>query len=129
LISFFYQEALKLDGHKVLAEDDFRYPGPKPHSTVSAIVMLADAVESASRSLEQPTPTHIRATVEKIVAARLADGQLDESELSLRELGIVRECFIKALNSVYHIRPTYPVSDARLVIPYLSAHPTETKSN
>jgi putative nucleotidyltransferase with HDIG domain len=129
LISFFYQEALKLDEHKVLAEDDFRYPGPKPHSKVAAIVMLADAVESASRSLEEPTPTSIRSMVEKIVASRLADGQLDECELTLVEIRLVKESLIKALNSIFHIRPTYPENDEQYVVPYLSTHSAETKSN
>ncbi len=129
LISFFYREALKLDGHNVLEEDDFRYPGPKPHSKVAAIVMLADAVESASRSLEDPTPTNIRALVEKIVSARVADGQLDECELSLRQVYLVAESLTKALNSVFHIRPTYPEDVEQAVIPYLSTHSAETKSN
>jgi putative nucleotidyltransferase with HDIG domain len=129
LISFFYQEAIKLDEHKVLAEDDFRYPGPKPHGKVPAIIMLADAVESASRSLGEATPTSIRATVEKIVAARLADGQLDECDLSLAEIHTVKESLIKALSSIFHIRPTYPENDEKYAVPYLSTHSAETKSN
>jgi putative nucleotidyltransferase with HDIG domain len=128
LISFFYQEAIKSDGHKVLAEDDFRYPGPKPRSKVSAIVMLADAVESASRSLDEPTPTNIRSMVEKIVAARLADGQLDECDLTLAEIHVVKESLIKALSSIFHIRPTYPEDAEQYVVPYLSTHSAETKS-
>jgi putative nucleotidyltransferase with HDIG domain len=129
LISFFYQAALKMDEHKVLEEDNFRYPGPKPRSKVAAIVMLADAVESASRSLEQPTPTSIRSLVEKIISARRDDGQLDESELTLREIQVVKESLIKGLNSVFHIRPTYPDDAEPYVIPYLSTHSAETKSN
>jgi len=129
LISFFYQEALKLDEHKVLAEDDFRYPGPKPRGKVSAVVMLADAVESASRSLVEPTPTSIRSLVEKIVNARLDDGQLDECDLTLAEIHLVKENLIKALNSIFHIRPTYPEDGETYVVPYLSTHSAETKSN
>jgi putative nucleotidyltransferase with HDIG domain len=129
LISFFYQEAIKLDEHKVLAEDDFRYPGPKPHGKVPAIVMLADAVESASRSLHEPTPTSIRSMVEKMVAGRLADGQLDECDLTLAEVYLVKESLIKALNSIFHIRPTYPEDGEQYVVPYLSTHSAETKSN
>ncbi len=129
LISFFYQEAIKLDEHRVLAEDDFRYPGPKPHAKVSAIIMLADAVESASRSLDEPTPTNIRSMVEKIVSSRLADGQLDECELTLAEIQLVKESLIKALNSIFHIRPTYPEDGEQYVVPYLSTHSAETKSN
>lgn len=127
LISFFYQEALKLDEHKVLDEDDFRYPGPKPHGKIAAIIMLADAAESATRALEQPTPTHIRSTVEKIIAARLQDGQLSECDLSLREIGVIEEVFIKNLTSIYHVRPTYPHKDDQFVVPYLSSHTAETK--
>jgi putative nucleotidyltransferase with HDIG domain len=127
LISFFYQEALKLDEHKVLAEDDFRYPGPKPRGKIAAIIMLADAAESATRALEQPTPTSIRSTVEKITAARLQDGQLSECDLSLREIGVIEEVFIKNLTSIYHVRPTYPHKDDQLVVPYLSSHTAETK--
>ncbi len=129
LISFFYQEAIKLDEHRVLAEDDFRYPGPKPHGKISAIIMLADAVESASRSLDEPTPTNIRSMVEKIVSARLTDGQLDECELTLAEIQLVKESLIKALNSIFHIRPTYPEDGEQYVVPYLSTHSAETKSN
>ena len=129
LISFFYHEALKLDEHRVLAEDDFRYPGPKPHGKVSAIVMLADAVESASRSLDEPTPTNIRSLVEKIVSGRLADGQLDACDLTLAEVHVVKESLIKALNSIFHIRPTYPEDGQQYVVPYLSTHSAETKSN
>jgi putative nucleotidyltransferase with HDIG domain len=129
LISFFYQEALKLDEHRVLAEDDFRYPGPKPHGKVSAIIMLADAVESASRTIDEPSPTAIRSMVEKIVSSRLADGQLDECELTLAEIQLVKESLIKALNSIFHIRPTYPEDGGQYVVPYLSTHSAETKSN
>ncbi len=129
LISFFYQEALKLDEHRVLAEDDFRYPGPKPHGKVSAIIMLADAVESASRTLDEPSPTAIRSMVEKIVSSRLADGQLDECDLTLAEIQLVKESLIKALNSIFHIRPTYPEDGGQYVVPYLSTHSAETKSN
>lgn len=129
LISFFYHEALKLDEHKVLDEDDFRYPGPKPHSKIAAVIMLADAAESATRALEAPTPTAIRSTVEKIVQARLEDGQLDECDLSLREIRTVKESLIKALNSVYHIRPAYPNGGEPAVVPYLSPSSAETKSN
>jgi len=86
-------------------------------------------VESASRSLEGPTPTSIRSMVEKIVGARLADGQLDECELTLAEIQLVKESLIKALNSIFHIRPTYPEDGEQYVVPYLSTHSAETKSN
>jgi putative nucleotidyltransferase with HDIG domain len=117
LISFFYQEAFKLDDHKVLDESDFRYPGPKPRSKVSAIIMLSDAVESASRSLEEITQTNIRNLVERVVRNRLDDGQLDECDLTLKETSIVAESLIKGLTSILHARPTYPEKRAEELTP------------
>jgi putative nucleotidyltransferase with HDIG domain len=128
LISFFYQEALKLDDHDVLEESNFRYPGPKPHSKVSAIIMLADAVESASRSLEEITHTNIRNLVERVVRNRLDDGQLDECDLTLKEISIVSESLIKGLTSILHARPTYPEKRAEELAPsVLSISGGETK--
>jgi putative nucleotidyltransferase with HDIG domain len=128
LISFFYQEALKLDDHDILNESDFRYPGPKPRSKVSAIVMLADAAESASRSLEEVTSTSIRNLVERVVRNRLDDGQLDECDLTLKEISIVAESLIKGLTSILHARPTYPEKRAEDLTPaVLSISGGETK--
>jgi putative nucleotidyltransferase with HDIG domain len=128
LISFFYQEALKLDDHDILNESDFRYPGPKPHSKVSAIVMLADAVESASRSLEEVNSTSIRSLVERVVRNRLDDGQLDECDLTLKEISIVAESLIRGLTSILHARPTYPEKRAEDLAPaVLSISGGETK--
>ncbi|UCE26174.1 MAG: HDIG domain-containing protein [Candidatus Coatesbacteria bacterium] len=128
LISFFYQEALKLDDHDILNESDFCYPGPKPRGKVSAIVMLADAVESASRSLEEVTSTSIRNLVERVVRNRLDDGQLDECDLTLKEISIVTESLIKGLTGVLHTRPTYPEKRAEdLTPPVLSISGGETK--
>jgi putative nucleotidyltransferase with HDIG domain len=128
LISFFYQEALKLDDHDVLDESNFRYPGPKPRSKVSAIIMLADAVESASRSLEEITQTNIRNLVERVVRNRLDDGQLDECDLTLKEISIVSESLIKGLKSILHARPIYPEKRAEELTPsVLSISGGETK--
>jgi putative nucleotidyltransferase with HDIG domain len=128
LISFFYQEALKLDDHNILDESDFRYPGPKPRSKISAIIMLADAAESASRSLEEVTPANIRNLVDRIVRNRLDDGQLDECDLTLNEISIVAENLIKGLTSILHARPTYPEKRAEELTPaVLSISGGETK--
>lgn len=129
LISFFYQEALKMDEHKVLEIDDFRYPGPKPRSKISAIIMLADAVESASRSLEDPTPNNIRNLVGRIVKSRLEDGQLDDTELTLKEIYKLKESLIKGVSNVFHIRPSYPLPFEELEAPVLSVADMEAKRN
>lgn len=89
-------------------EKNFRYPGPRPRSRESGIVSLADAVESASRSLRKPTPQKIRALVNDIVFNRIKDGQLDDCGLTVKDLKLVRECFSKTLRSMMHSRIDYP---------------------
>ena len=89
-------------------ESDFRYPGPKPQTKEAAVLMLADAVESASRALVEPTPARIESLVEEISMKRLLDGQFDDCGLTLKELATVRESLIKSLTAVYHGRVKYP---------------------
>lgn len=89
-------------------EDDFRYPGPKPQFKESAIMMIADSCEAAARSLSEPNPENIRFIVTKIIDAILADDQLGECDLTLRELTQIRESMIKSLISIYHSRVDYP---------------------
>jgi cyclic-di-AMP phosphodiesterase PgpH len=91
-----------------IVENDFRYPGPKPQFKEAAIMMIADSCEAASRSLSEPTPENIRFIVTKIIDAILADDQLDECDLTLRELTQIRETMIKSLVSIYHSRVDYP---------------------
>jgi putative nucleotidyltransferase with HDIG domain len=92
----------------VIDEKDFRYPGPKPQFKEAAIMMLADSCEAAARSLARPDPENIRAIVVKIVDAIISDGQLDECDITLRELTIIREAMISALTAIYHARIDYP---------------------
>jgi len=89
-------------------EKDFRYPGPKPQFKEAAIMMLADSCEAAARSLERPDPENIRAIVVKIADAIITDGQLDECDLTLKELTTIREAIIGALTAIYHARIDYP---------------------
>lgn len=89
-------------------ENDFRYPGPKPQFKEAAIMMIADSCEAAARSLDEPNPENIRFIVTKIIDAILADDQLDECDLTLRELTQIREAMIKSLISIYHSRVDYP---------------------
>jgi putative nucleotidyltransferase with HDIG domain len=91
-----------------ISENDFRYPGPKPQFKEAAIMMIADSCEAAARSLDEPNPENIRFIVTKIIDAILADDQLDECDLTLRELTMIRESMIKSLISIYHSRVDYP---------------------
>jgi putative nucleotidyltransferase with HDIG domain len=103
-------------------ENDFRYPGPKPQFREAAIMMIADSCEAAARSLAEPTPENIRFIVTKIIDAILSDDQLDECDLTLRELTQIRESMIKSLVAIYHSRVDYPGyippnSQPRIAIP------------
>jgi putative nucleotidyltransferase with HDIG domain len=91
-----------------ISENDFRYPGPKPQFKEAAIMMIADSCEAAARSLSEPTPENIRFIVTKIIDAILSDDQLDECDLTLRELTSIRESMIKSLVAIYHSRVDYP---------------------
>ena len=91
-----------------ISENDFRYPGPKPQFREAAIMMIADSCEAAARSLSEPTPENIRFIVTKILDAILQDDQLDQCDLTLREMTIIRESMIKSLVSIYHSRVDYP---------------------
>jgi hypothetical protein len=113
LASFFYQLAKKEAAAAGLPEApgleaSFRYDGPLPRTKEHAILMLADGIEAASRSLEKPTPQHIRTLVERMTAARIADGQLDESPLSLGEIAKIRESLVFSLWNMRHGRTPYP---------------------
>ncbi len=89
-------------------EDEFRYPGPKPQFKEAAIMMLADSCEAAARSLSRPDPENVRTIVSRIFDAIVSDGQLDECDLTLRELTKIRETMITALVAIYHARIDYP---------------------
>ncbi|MEO6334823.1 MAG: HDIG domain-containing metalloprotein [Pyrinomonadaceae bacterium] len=91
-----------------ISENDFRYPGPKPQFREAAIMMIADSCEAAARSLAEPTPHNIRFIVTKIIDAIVADDQLDECDLTLRELTQIRESMIRSLVAIYHSRIDYP---------------------
>ena len=93
---------------EVVDEKDFRYPGPKPKFKEAAIMMLADSCEAAARSLARPDPENIRAIVVKIFDAIVSDDQLDDCDLTLRELTTVREAMVSALTAIYHARIDYP---------------------
>jgi cyclic-di-AMP phosphodiesterase PgpH len=109
LVEYFYHMASQQpESDKEALDVAFRYPGPRPHTKESAIVMLCDGVESATRSLAEPTVGRIEAIVHQIVKKRLEDGQFDECEITLRELHTVEESLTKSLCAFYHSRIAYP---------------------
>src|SRR5205823_7744417 len=129
LVYYFYKRALQQQedartGGKImkLREDDvpevreetFRYNGPKPQTKESAIVSLADIVESASRSLEKPTPQKIEQLVNELISQRIADGQLVECELTLADLNLIAERFRFTLMSMLYTRIAYPKQDTKI---------------
>jgi putative nucleotidyltransferase with HDIG domain len=128
LVSYFYQRALNQQkdaelGGKILnlravdvpqvSEANFRYPGPRPRTKETAILCLADAVESASRSLERPTPQRIEDLVNRIIEERLLDHQLDDAPVTLAELKKIGESFRFSLQSMLHLRVPYPRREGR----------------
>ena len=106
VIRYFYQEAL--DRGQPVEESAFRHPGPKPRTREAGIVMLADGTEASVRSLVAKAPEAIRAMVERIVGERIADGQLDECDLTLRDVHRIKDAFCELLAGVYHERIPYP---------------------
>jgi len=109
LVEYFYHAAKKQAGGDAQpSEFEFRYPGPKPQSREAAILMLCDTVESASRTLPDPTPNRIEQLVHKLAMKRLMDGQFDESSITLEELHRVEEAITKSLSGIYHGRIKYP---------------------
>jgi len=106
---YFYRRAGEITGSDPpVDENEFRYPGPKPQTRESAIIMLADSVEAASRSLEKPTTAKIRGVVRNIIKTRFEDGQLDECDLTLKDLHKIEETFDRILVNTLHQRVKYP---------------------
>ena len=109
LVYYFYRRALEhLEEEQQVKEEGFRYPGPKPNTKETAVVLLADSVEAATRSLKDPGPAKIEEVVHKVINNKFIDGQLDECELTLRDLEKISAVFIRILSGIYHSRITYP---------------------
>jgi membrane-associated HD superfamily phosphohydrolase len=111
-VGFFYERASEQkrsdpNGGDV-DESTYRYPGPRPQTKEAAVLMLADNVESASRTLVDPTPARIESLVREVAERRLHEGQFDESGLTLRELRAIERSMVKSLTAIYHGRLKYP---------------------
>lgn len=107
-VMYFYHKALQLSDGQQVDINEFRYTGPKPNTREAAIVMLADTIEAAVRSMKSPTPKAIDQFIERLVRGKLEDGQLSESPLSLRDIDKICEAFSDILKGVYHERIEYP---------------------
>jgi len=112
IITYFYEKAKQQKGEDAVKIDDFRYPGPKPQTREAGLVMLADIVEAASRTLHNPTPSRIQGLVQNLINKVFSDGQLDNCELTLRDLHSIAKSFNKILTGIHHHRVEYPESPA-----------------
>jgi putative nucleotidyltransferase with HDIG domain len=108
LITYFYQKAKELQPLVSIAEEDYRYPGPRPRTKIAAIVMLADSVEAASRTLDEPTPQRIQALTNSVITRIFLDDQLGKCDLTLKDLRDIARSFNLILSGIYHHRIDYP---------------------
>ncbi len=111
LIAYFYhkaQEQAEAKGEEPVREDEFRYPGPKPQTKEAGLILLADAIEASSRTLVDPTPSRIKGHIQSIVRKIYTEGQLDDSELTLKELTSISDTFHRILTGIFHHRIEYP---------------------
>ena len=113
VMKYFYEKAKEMrgEGDPEINQDDFRYPGPKPQCREAAILMMADSIEAASRTLAKPTPAQIRGLIDRLVGDVLAEDQLDECDLTLHEIRLVKESFFKVISRMHHQRISYPGYD------------------
>ncbi|MBI3922655.1 MAG: HDIG domain-containing protein [Armatimonadetes bacterium] len=125
LVSYFYNRALEHQGEGEVPETGFRYPGPKPQTREAAVIMLADGVEAAARSLANPTQARIEAMIHKIITERLDDGQLSECDLTLRNLEVMERTFVHMLKGLMHTRVEYP--DQERDIPAIYLEPSRAR--
>ena len=109
-IAFFYNRARESDPESEPNVAEFSYAGPKPQSKETAILMMADTVESATRVLQDPTPTRIRELVDRLIGQKIAEGQLDEAPLTLSEIGVIKDSLVNVLTGMYHHRIDYPTT-------------------
>jgi len=110
LMHLLYQKAVERDEEKP-SEDSFRYPGPKPRTRESAILMLADSCEAASRTVEDPNPSKLKNLVEKIINNRFTDGQLSDTPITLSDLNMIAQSIVESLSGIYHMRLEYDTGE------------------
>nr|WP_195925745.1 HDIG domain-containing metalloprotein [Sarcina ventriculi] len=116
LVKYFYLTAKNnAENPDDIKEEDYMYPGPKPKTKEQCILMLADSVEAAVRSINNPTKEKIENMVDNIVKDKLSSGQLDDSQLTISDVKKIKKCFLKTLNGIYHERIEYPKDERKTV--------------
>src|SRR5690606_14816905 len=118
-IAYFLEQARRRD--ESVDASEFTYQGPKPQSRETAILMLADSIESAMKVLQDPTAERIRELVDRIVAGKIAEGQLEEAPLTMRELSLIKQQFVSVLLGMYHHRIDYPTQQVPPPAPVAAA--------
>lgn len=123
LISYFYSKAKEAEDPKiqVVDEKDYRYPGPKPQTREAGVILLADTVEAATRALKDRSPARLEEVVRNMINKNFIDGQLDECELTLRDLNVIAKSFVRILIGVYHNRIEYPQDAADVAARQMAA--------
>ena len=113
LITYFYEKARDEEDPSLgdVTEEEFRYPGPKPQTKEAGIIMIADAVEAASRTIEEPNPARLKGMIRQIIDYIFLDGQLNECDLTLRDLEKISQTFLRVLMGIHHHRVSYPGFD------------------
>lgn len=113
IMTYFYHQALEegSSNGNGIQKTAFQYPGPKPHSRESAIVMLADAIEATSRSIQEPTVEKLEGLVNRVIYNRLNEGDLERSDLTMNELNKIHYAFVQVLQGIHHSRIEYPTKD------------------
>jgi putative nucleotidyltransferase with HDIG domain len=111
IMTYFYERAKKIYGEEKVKADDYRYPGPKPNTKETAIVMLADGCESAVRSIDNPDPSKVENIIKNIFKGRISDGQLDDAPITFEDISKMREEFLNILLGQHHKRIKYPKQD------------------
>lgn len=129
LASYFYNQAIKEEGAENVKEEQFRYAGPKPNTKETAILMLADAVESAVRSMDNPTQEEMEAMIDKIIMGRITDGQLSDSPLTLLDIKIIAATFNRILRGMKHNRIKYQDDELEKKIKQLEEKEKNSKDN
>jgi len=111
LISYFFHKAQELaesKGEDPVREEDYRYPGPKPQTKEAGLILLADAIEASSRTLVDPTSSRLKGHIQKMIRTIFTEGQLDDSELTLKDLNLLTDAFLRILTGIFHSRIEYP---------------------
>lgn len=126
LIRYFYNKAIEDQDEDIdtVREADFRYPGPKPQFKEAALLMLADSIEAAARSIDEPTAGRLSSLVRNIIQNKFLDGQLEECDLTLKDLGVIENTYRRVIMGIYHHRIDYPSGPTQRFTPALPPAPS-----